>query len=123
MLELALSDDDTTYNHTDERYVLVGQRLKGLRAPNIYAAMTEVAPLIAVGTSCYVNPVSYHIYDEPDDARERILVSKMKVLPLPASSTMPPKTLVEECRQTCEAMKVYGEEFLSQKEWESDWFL
>jgi hypothetical protein len=102
----------------EERYVLVGQRLKGLRAPNINLVMTEVAPHIPVGTSRYVDPITAQIYEEPDEERYRILVSKMKVLPL--SSMMPPKELVEECRQTCIAMKDYGEDFLSQKEWELD---
>jgi hypothetical protein len=125
LLELLANDENgtTKNNDGDERYVLVGQRLKGLRAPKIYPLMTEVAPNIPAGASRYVDPMTSQIYQEPDEARERILVSKMKVLPLSTSSMLPPKELVEECRQTCEAMKHYGEDFLNQKEWELDRFL
>ncbi|CAB9511536.1 expressed unknown protein [Seminavis robusta] len=117
LLQLPELDHTSTTSSNSERHVLVGQRLRRLKAPTCLDRVARVADQIAVGTSRYVDPCTLQIDTELNPTRRHwLLISKMKVLPLEENDLMPPAELVEECRRTCQAMGTYGEARLSQFE-------
>jgi len=108
----AVNDGDEGDNDDDVRTVLVGQYLRGLRAPRIPDLVHRLAPSIPVGQSWSVNEDGVR-----DGEGANLLISKMKVFPL--DTMMPPKELVDACRRTCELMEErYGEAFLARREQE-----
>ncbi|KAL3933380.1 MAG: hypothetical protein SGBAC_010430 [Bacillariaceae sp.] len=114
-------DNELEYSHgknSATRCVLVGQQMQGLRPPNIRDLMESVSGTLKIGEGKQFTHDGQVLPDDlpADGTQDCIMISKMKVLPLPNDSLSPPSTLLEECKGTCEAMTAYGRDFLRQKE-------
>ena len=100
------------------RCVLVGQHMRGLRPPNIRQLMESVSGMLKIGQGKQFTHEGQLLPDDlpADGTRDCIMISKMKVSPLPKDCLLPPSNLLEECKTTCRAMAEYGDDFLRQKE-------
>ncbi|CAJ1935917.1 unnamed protein product [Cylindrotheca closterium] len=98
--------------------VLVGQHMRGLRPPNIRDLMESVSGMLKIGQGKQFTHDGEVLPDDlpADGTQDCIMISKMKVHPLPHDSLLPPANLFDECKRTCESMATYGKDFLRQKE-------
>lgn len=112
-------DSSSNTNSPPTRYVLVSQHMRGLKPPNARELMESANHLLQPGESKRFTPDGNVLEDDdqPEDwIGDSIMISKMKIHPLPTESLLPPSALVEECKTTCEAMTFFGKGFLDAKE-------
>lgn len=93
----------------DQRTVLVGQTLRGLKPPRILDLMTSVTTTIQTGQSLYFNANEEPLEARPTDGG--IMISKMRVFPL--DSLMAPDDLLVDCRTACEIMNDLGDDIVN----------
>ena len=120
LLRLEYDDADD-----DDCCVLVGQRVRGVRRPDQghYELMKQARSMVPTGETRYFDGDSGALLEGGSNERahrrqrETIMVSKMKLVPFrDTESKLPPKELVEACRETCRQMKPYGNSFLAMQE-------
>jgi hypothetical protein len=109
---------DESSNNKPIRCVLVSQHMRGLKPPNVRELMESANHLIQPGESKQFTQDGDVLPDDTPENRfgDSIMISKMKIYPLPTHSLLPPGDLVEECKTTCEAMTTFGKVFLDAKE-------
>ena len=102
--------------HTNEspstRTILVGQYSQGLRPPQNRILMEMAKETVPVGESRYFDAITHDILTEA--RHNAIMISRMRIQPL--TQLMPPQTLVDACRNTCELIDRWDPEFLRNRE-------
>jgi hypothetical protein len=107
--------------------VLVCQHLRGLRPPRERDLMERAKSIVKLGESKYFDKRDGSLLPDNDDddddipsREDAIMISKMRLFPLDDDSyntnKLPPKALVDACRETCHGMRSYGSNFLTIKE-------
>jgi hypothetical protein len=108
--------------------VLVSQHLRGLRPPRERDLMERAKSIVKLGESKYFDKRDGSLLPDDDDdgdddisrREDAIMISKMRLFPLDDDSNntnkLPPKALVDACRETCRGMQSYGSHFLTSKE-------
>lgn len=100
--------------------VLVGQYMRGLRAPKNRPLMERAKQLVPLGQSRYFDKNTEELlpFEDAETTSQHynldnvIMVSRMRVKPLESDQLMPPPSLVQACQNTCRGMQSYGQDFL-----------
>lgn len=119
-----IDDESSTDNHHQHHHnhptVLVGQYMRGLRAPKNRPLMERAKELVPLGHSRYFDKTTEELlpFEDAESTSQHynldnvIMVSRMRVKPLESDQLMPPPSLVQACQNTCRGMQSYGQDFL-----------
>ena len=104
--------------------VLVGQYMRGLRPPPNRSLMENAKNVVPVGQSRFFDKNTEELLPFQDAAtmtndeqsnvnlNNVIMISRMLVHPLEPDQLMPPDSLVQACRNTCQGIQSFDRDFL-----------